>query len=68
MAKDREAVPEFLKGESLGRLDPEQVKQLETWLSQSAHTERNEGGGWTRVSSSAEKEKPVGFEIVVTGR
>jgi hypothetical protein len=68
MTKDREAAPEFLKGESLGRLSPEEVKQLETWLSLSAHTEKNEGGGWTRVSSSAEKEKAVGFEIVVTGR
>jgi hypothetical protein len=68
MTRDREAAPEFLKGESLGRLSSEQVKQLETWLSSSAHTEKSEGGGWTRVSSSAHEGKGIGFEIVVTGR
>jgi serine/threonine protein kinase len=68
MTTDREAAPEFLKGESLARLSPDQVKQLETWLSSSAHTEKREGGGWTRVSSGGHEGKGVGFEIVVTGR
>jgi len=66
--RDRESVPEFLKGKSLGRLGPEQVKQLEAWLSRSTHTEKSGDGGWTRVSSGTDQANEIGFEIVVTGR